>query len=103
MKLRKVEEYVTKILEENKKARKSDYVLYAEVLKKFNFSGDIYLYDFLYNYTTKWQIPSFKTVERARRKVQGERPELKDKIVDDLRFEQQKDYIEYALDTDLIE
>ena len=70
---------VLEVLEENKHARKDDFRLYAEVLRKMNI--DIKRWSlgfFLYTAKEFFKAPAFESVSRARRLVQKKRPDLVD-------------------------
>lgn len=71
-------ELVEKILRENEEARKSDYVLVAEVIASLKPScRKVSLIKALKNWSG-YELPSFETISRTRREVQSDHPELKD-------------------------
>lgn len=90
---KKIEELVIECLQRFKIARTDDYLVYGYVLSHSGVPQDIKLYDFL---KIAKEFPSFKSVERARRKVQEIMPELKDMPTAIAREEMQQKYKEYS-------
>ena len=68
---------VCEILEQKPIARTDDFILYGFVLKRYGVSLDMPLKEFFTKYKT-FKVPSFKTIERARRAVQSVRLDLID-------------------------
>lgn len=92
-KLFDTEKLVKSALDRNIKARDDDNILYGQILLDLKFDLDISLRDFLKrNY--EQEIPSFKSVERARRKLQEIHPELQGTKKSN-RFEETSEYIAY--------
>lgn len=79
-KLFKTKEMVKIILENDERARNSDTHLYRVILYKFGQMKGIDIgamtIDYFYKNINSLGIPHYNTVERARRKVQEEHPEL---------------------------
>lgn len=70
-------EKVEKVLRESKAARSDDAFLYARIITKFYPTyKHIELVEAFKNHQ-KYELPSFKSVERARQKLQVKYPELK--------------------------
>lgn len=97
MKLKKLEPIVKNVLEENIQARNDNFVLVLEVYKKldipvrFDFMG-------LMLEHSKYELPSFESVVRARRKVVEKIPELQsNRIIEKLRKEQEQEYYKYSI------
>lgn len=68
---------VLEVLEENEYARKNDFRLYVEVLRKKGIDLECPARYFFY--TAKYlKAPSFETVTRCRRYIQKQRPDLVD-------------------------
>ena len=96
MKIKELEKYVVKALEESEATRKDDFVLYAYVLAE----KGVPLYQQLgeYLFTAKRdKMPAFESVSRCRRHIQELRPDLKDMKTAIAREEKQDDFIEYNL------
>lgn len=98
MKLKKLEPIVRRVLENNLQARNDNFVLVLEVYKdldipvKFEFMGLMLEHN-------KYELPSFESVVRARRKVVEKSPELQaTKIIEKLRKEEEQKYREFALE-----
>ena len=94
-KLEKIENIVTRVLEEHEDARKDDFVLIGYVLDELGIPLNFDMRTMLHNHTI-FEIPSFASIPRARRKVQAERPELKDAKTAEVREAEEEEYIEYA-------
>lgn len=92
-KLFNTEKLVKTALIKNVKARDNDNVCYGQVLLDLGFDLNISLRDFLKgNY--EQEIPSFKSVERARRKLQEIHPELQGTQREN-RYNETSEYIAY--------
>ena len=88
--LKKIEDVVLKALEENKKAREDDFILYGAVLKRLGVDlKTTTLYDFLAT-ATENKMPTFETCSRARRKIQEYRQDLVDTKTAVIREERQE-------------
>ena len=94
MELKTIEDIVKKILAERYEARLDDFILYGFVLQQLGYSLDMPLKHFLVAHKREG-MPSFKSVERARRKVQAKHEELKDKRMSAIRDDEQKKYVDY--------
>lgn len=78
MKIKKYESIVLDILEHNKYARKSDFILYGAVLKRLGVDlTTTTLYEYLATADRK-DMPSFETITRCRRHIQELRTDLLD-------------------------
>lgn len=87
------ERAVEDILEHEPDTRKSDNKLFLRYYELLNPGVDFKTY---FLNPKKYQGFSYKTLERARRKIQARRPELKDSTVVEYRFEQEQVYFEYG-------
>ena len=86
-------ELVKELLETKPITRTDDFILYGYVLKKLGYSLDMKLWEFLQNHK-KMKIPSFKSIERTRREIQAECPELIDIPTFNVRYDSEKEYYE---------
>lgn len=95
--LKSISAKVKMILEEEPATMNSDELLYVKVCQKYNPSIAVFPFGtVLPNYRT-YDLPSMKSVERARRKVQEKYPELaSDRKIKQLRLEQEAEYKEFA-------
>ena len=92
-KLFNTEKLVKIALTKNVKARDNDHILYGQVLLDLGFDLNISLKEFLRgNY--QQEIPSFKSVERARRKLQELHKELQGTQKEN-RYNETSEYIAY--------
>ena len=92
-KLFNTEKLVKSALIINERARDDDNILYGQVLMDIGFNLDISLREFLRgNYSQK--IPNFKSIERARRKLQELHKELQG-TKKASRLEESSEYIAY--------
>jgi hypothetical protein len=92
-KLFNTEKLVKTALTKNVKARDNDQICYGQVLLDLGFDLNISLREFLRgNY--EQEIPSFKSVERARRKLQEIHKELQG-TKKNSRLEENSEYIAY--------
>lgn len=99
--LRDITQKVKGILIENKQTRNDDNVLYLHVLRKY---GEEYGIDIdsmsipmLFLHCNALRLPSYKSVERARRKMQEQHPEIWcDDDTQRLRDKQEMKYKKYA-------
>ena len=92
-----IEERVEFLLAEFPETRESDEILYMKLLERdgrYDFSNITVLKFF--RDREKAKVPSFKSVERARRKIQSDRPELMgSKQIQAARRKMEKNYREY--------
>ena len=97
MKIKKYESIVLDILEHNKYARKSDFILYGSVLKKLGVDlTTTTLYEYLATADRK-EMPSFETITRCRRHIQALRTDLQDNQTAVARQDAEIDYKLYNL------
>ena len=100
----RLENLIEEILENDETTRKDDMRLYF-VYCQYVFGTHRKIMkcaDFERLFWNKWymqknSIKSFASVERARRKIQAKRPELKDTPTADARMEESLVYEQYAL------
>jgi hypothetical protein len=89
-----IEPRVKEILEQIPKTRENDELLYSIYIEKYHdiqFSKEIFI-----NYKD-YKIPSFKTIERARRKIQNKQNcYLASEDIFEKRREAEQEYREYA-------
>ena len=86
---------VLEILEENEFARKNDFRLYVEVLRKKGINLDCPAHYFFY--TAKYlKVPSFETVTRCRRHIQKKHPDLVDEQTAEARAEFEEEIKEFV-------
>lgn len=93
MKLDTMHNIVKKVLEEDKKTRVSDKLLFVRVCETLGINTSRARLIELY---TNQDIPSWETVSRCRRKVQELHPELKDENATVSRQEKIEYYVAYA-------
>ena len=87
------ERVVEDILEHEPETRKSDNTLFIRYYELLNPPVDFKTY---FSNPEKYKGFSYKTLERARRKIQARRPELKNSKVAEYRFDQEQVYFEYG-------
>lgn len=91
----KMEEIVTKILENDRHARNSDGYLYIKVCEQI-YGGDLSKLS-VYDVLTSGDFPKTETVRRTRQMIQKDRNDLKsDRAVRKWRKQQQEKYLAYA-------
>lgn len=91
-KLKTVESYVTKELTENYQSRRNDNELFIGVLRRIGANTNRPFQELLRDKS----LPSLKTIERARRKVQEKNPALKDAATAAYRKDEEGKYIQYS-------
>lgn len=96
MKIRTLEPIVQEVLEQNESARKDDFILLAEVIEKLGIDTRISFRSILL-FHNEFQVPSFESITRCRRKLQELHPELKDEETAMFREEKVEEFIQYAL------
>lgn len=101
VKLKKVNELVHSILIEYPETRNSDAELYCRVAQYVEKETGRSILDNYFGYVMchlkEYKLPSFKSVERARRKVQEHYPHLaSDKKVKQMREEKEDEYRKYS-------
>ena len=94
-KLDKIKNIVLRVLERNTEARKDDFVLFSLVCDEMGVPTNFDMRTMLLNHRL-FGLPSMKSVERARRKIQAEQPELKDAKTAVIRAAEIKEYKEFA-------
>jgi hypothetical protein len=87
------EKVVEDILEKEPITRTSDNILFIRYYQLLNPPTDFLTY---FKSPEKFKGFSYKTIERARRKIQARRPELKDRKIAELRYDQEQVYFEYG-------
>ena len=93
----KISTLVKAILIECPETRNSDDLLYLKVCQYFNPSIGMFPFGTVLTNSASYFIPSYKSVERARRKIQAEHPELAAKQkVKVKRIKAEKDFREFA-------
>lgn len=96
-KIKNIEKIVKEILEEDELARRDDCYLILKVIEKlYPMEVGKTFYSVMISATNRGI--SFETITRARRRVQQKNPWLKDDETAKIRNEEQKEYIDYALD-----
>ena len=96
-KFKKTEDFVKEILTRNPLTRSDDDLLYAVVCEKVN--KDTLMLPFCVVVTNRKSmgLPSFKSVERCRRKLQNEFPELcANSYVEGYRILEEEEYKNYG-------
>ena len=92
IKLKCLRDTVESILEENVAAQNSDWELVRLVYGRLGI-GNWTINQLCRNHE---DIPSFDSITRARRSITEHRPELRgSKVIEQMRFDTQKDYIEF--------
>lgn len=95
-KLKKLEDVIKPILEEYPQTREDDFILYAQLISKYNPKLlNITTGAFLMAHNTL-KVPNIKSVERARRKVQEKHPELASERAKRRRAIEQQAYVQYG-------
>jgi hypothetical protein len=94
-KLNKIKNIVLRVLEKNTEARKDDFVLFSLVCDEMGVPTNFDMRTMLLNHRL-FGLPSMKSVERARRKIQAEQPELKDAKTAEIRADEEVEYKEFA-------
>lgn len=89
-KFREVEYKVLRVLNENKKARSDDFILIHDVLSEY-VDNDHSLSYVLLNHK-ELGIPSLESITRTRRRLQVEKPELRDPKSKYIRQEEEIEY-----------
>lgn len=91
-----IENVVLEVLETYPNARKDDYVLMYFVCRKMCKNSISCPFGSVLLDHKELRIPNWKSVERARRKIQRKRPDLVDDKTAAVREEEEQAYIEYA-------
>lgn len=96
-KLIKTSILVKAILVEFPETRNNDDLLYLKACQYFNPSIGMFPFGTVLTNAASYFIPSYKSVERARRKIQAENPELAPRQkVKAKRIKAEKDFREFA-------
>lgn len=102
-KLRKLEKVIKPILEKYPQTREDDFLLYAEVIHRYNPDLlELTAMQFLVCHS-ELNVPNIKTVERVRRKIQEKHPELATERAKRKRAEEQASYIRYVQNLKIIQ
>lgn len=92
---KQVRTIVKQILIENENARKDDFVLVYEFINKVTGGcAKFMMLSDVANSHVQYGIPSFESITRARRQVQKEMPELKEKKMAEIRANEEKEFRE---------
>ena len=99
--LKKLEQSVRRVLALYPDARGDDFVLVYRVYQGIKFdAGSTYFNDLMTKHRM-YNLPSFESITRARRKLQAENPELRaDTVAQAIRSIAQDEYKQYALGLD---
>ncbi len=97
MNLKRVEQIVEQILKEEPSTREDDYILTTEYYSRIcpEVLDMPFRYVFLGHKTLN--LPNFKTIERARRKIQARLPELTSKKCKEKRKKLENEYKNYYI------
>ena len=77
--------------------RNDDYLLFSKVVERINPSIKGLKFNFVLDNNKELHLPSFKTIERHRRKLQKENPELRaNESTTEARSELEEEYKEFA-------
>ena len=76
-KLKKLEDVIKPILKEQPQTREDDFLLYAEIIKVYNPKLLQISARTFFICHKELKIPNIKSIERARRKIQNERQDLR--------------------------
>lgn len=94
-KLNQIKSIVGRVLENNKEARKDDFILYSLVCDEMGIVGNFDFRTMLREHNL-FGLPSWESVSRARRKIQAEHRELTDEKTVEKRKEEEAKYMEFA-------
>lgn len=95
-KLQKTEKIVLEILENQPETRKNDYLLTLEVWERLRPYIRMAQLEYVFTMQKELKLPSFKTIERCRRKIFETRKDLMDDTVTEIREKETEVYKEYA-------
>lgn len=95
-KLQTIENIVLELLETYPSTRKDDYILMYFVCQKMCKKALSYPFGSALLDHQELKLPNWKSIERARRKIQRKRPDLVDDKTAIIRCEEEQAYIEYA-------
>lgn len=91
----KAETDVKDILEKKSLTRTSDQLLFLEYWQQ---KASTVPFEIFFIYPNLYGCASFKTIERVRKKIQSNSPELKNKETAKQRADAEKEYHQYSLD-----
>lgn len=94
-KLNVYENLVLKALKESPETRKDDFLLVLKICEYKELNTNLSL-SYAIKHHKEIGMPNWKTIERCRRKIQKEHPELKDIKTAILRHNEEVDYREYS-------
>lgn len=97
MKISRIEDIVYQVLEKYPDTRSDDFILIIRVymaIKENSVVRNSFL-DIMFNHK-EYELPSFHTISRARRKIFEKHPELKPKQITKKRKEAEEEYVEYS-------
>lgn len=97
--MKKLEEIVEYILETHEQTRYDDFKLVLKVYGYINSEVVKERFDVVMYCHKEYEIPSFHSISRTRRKVFEKRPDLNPKKIKELREIQEQKYKEYALNS----
>lgn len=95
-KLQKTEKIVLEVLENQPETRKNDYLLTLEVWERVRPRIKTAQLEYVFTMQKELKLPSFKTIERCRRKICETRKDLMDEKATDARLEETITYIDYS-------
>lgn len=95
-KLSKTENLVYQIMLEKLETRSDDFKLIYEVYTTLNNKVKYLKFDIVMNDHKRFNLPSFHTISRARRKVFEKYPHLKPSGITEQRMDAEESYREYA-------
>lgn len=97
--LYKLEDVVKEVLTNFEETRTDDFKLIYAVYREIDFTHTTreLFYEMMMNHK-EYNLPPFESITRARRKVQKKHPELANKKVQEARYNETAEYIDYAID-----
>ena len=95
-KLQTIEKIVLEVLEQSKSARRDDHILMYLVCEKINPALNSIPYGIVTFHHNEYGLPNWKSVERARRKIQRQRPDLVEPKTAKIRRKEEEEYREYS-------
>lgn len=97
--LYKLEDVVKYVLTNFEETRSDDFKLIYAVYRELDFvhtTRELF-YEIMMNHK-EYGLPPFESITRARRKIQKNNPELANKKVQEARYNETVEYIDYAID-----
>lgn len=97
--LYKLEDVVKEVLTNFEETRSNDFELIYAVYREIDFVHTTRepFHEIMLNHK-KYGLPPFESITRARRKIQKNYPELANKKVQEARYNETVEYIDYAID-----